>query len=96
MIVKRTLPDKIEIRIVWLSGCYTDQTAWTPIHREQDVSRFKIMLSRIKDLLNQGYNDVRIAEKLTAEGFHSARSDHVSPISVQKIRLARRWYAPFE
>ena len=30
------------------------------------------------------------------EGFHSARSPHVTLESVMKIRLAWKWYLPFE
>jgi hypothetical protein len=34
-----------------------------------------------------------MAAQLTEEGFHSARSPHVTAKSV-KIRLARKWYLP--
>jgi len=94
VIIKRPVPDKIAIRIVWISGCYTDQTALTPIHREQDVSGYEHMVGRIRQLWQQGDNDEQIAQQLTAEGFHSARSPHVTPHSVLKIRLAHQWYLP--
>jgi len=96
VIVKRPMPDQIELRIVWISGCYTDRTTWTPIHRDQDVSGYDKMVERISELSQQGYNDEQMAELLTAEGFHSARSAHVTPTSVMKIRLVRQWYLPIE
>lgn len=96
VIVKRVISDQLEIRIVWISGCYTDYTTLTPIHRDQDVSGYEQMVSRIHELWQQNYNDEQMAQQLTREGFHSARSPHVTAKSVQKIRLARRWYLPFE
>ena len=92
VIVKRPVPDRIELRIVWISGCYTDCTAQTLIHRDQDVSGYDRMVARIYDLWQQGYNDEQMAAQLTAEGFHSARSPHVTPKSVMKIRLAHQWH----
>jgi DNA invertase Pin-like site-specific DNA recombinase len=96
VIVKRPAPDRIEVRIVWISGCFTDHADRTPIHRDQDVSRYEQMVARIEDLWQLGYEDERIAVQLTAEGFHSARSPHVTSKCVMKIRLARQWYMPFE
>jgi DNA invertase Pin-like site-specific DNA recombinase len=94
VIIKRSVPDQLEIRIVWISGCYTDQTALTPIHREQNVSGYEQMVDRIRQLWQQGRNDEQIAQQLTDEGFHSARSPHVTTDSVLKIRLAHQWYLP--
>ncbi len=91
VIIKRPVPDRIEIRIVWVSGCYTDHTTLTPIHGEQNVSGYDQMVARIQELCQQGYNDRRIAEQLTKEGFHSARSTSVTTRTVQKIRLKRGW-----
>jgi DNA invertase Pin-like site-specific DNA recombinase len=96
VIVKRLVPDQIEIRIVWISGAYTDRTTLTPIHREQDVSGYEQMVERVGQLWQQGYNDEQMADLLTQEGFHSARSPRVIPQSVMKIRLARRWFLPLE
>lgn len=96
VIIRRPAPDKITLRLVWISGCYTDRTTLTVIHRDQDVSGYDTMVERIQELWRQGHKDEAIAAQLTSEGFHSARSPHVTPKSVMKIRLARRWYLPFE
>lgn len=96
VIIRRPVPDQLEVRIVWISGYFSDHTGLSPIHRDQDVSRFDQMVERIQELWQLGYNDEQAAEQLTSEGFHSARSAHVTPKSVMKIRLARQWYLPFE
>lgn len=96
VIIRRPALDQLAVRIVWISGCFSDHTALTPIRRDQDVSGFDQMVERIKELCQQGYNDEQIASRLTEEGFHSARSPYLTPISVLKIRLARKWHSPFE
>ncbi len=96
VIVKRPVADRIEVRIVWISGCFTDHADLTPIRREQDVSHFDEMATRIYELNQSGHSDGQIAEQLTNEGFHSARAPKVSATTVMKIRLAHKWYLPFE
>ncbi len=96
VIIRRPAADRLEIRIVWISGGYTDRTAWTPILRERDVSGYDQMVERVRELWQQGCDDEQMAEYLTAEGFHTARSWRVNPLTVQKIRLERQWYLPFE
>lgn len=96
VIIRHPVPDRVEIRIVWISGCFTDHSGLTPTLRECDVSQFDQMVARIQELWQLGYNDEQIAEQLTGEGFHSARSVCVSADSVMKIRLARKWYSPYE
>lgn len=60
----------------------------------QFLANRKDMVNRIQELWKQGYNDDQMAAQLTEEGFHSARSPHVTSDSVRKIRLARKWYLP--
>jgi len=68
----------------------------TPIHRDRDVSGYDQLVARLQELWREGYNDTQIAAQLTREGYHSARSEQVTRKSVRKIRLARKWYLPFE
>jgi hypothetical protein len=96
VIIRRPARDQVTIRIVWLSGAYSDHTTLTPIHRDRDVSNYDQLVERVEQLWQQGYNDEQIAEQLSYEGYHSARSNHVTPKSVMKIRLAHKWYLPFE
>jgi DNA invertase Pin-like site-specific DNA recombinase len=96
VIIRRPATDQLAMRIVWISGHFTDHTALTPIWREQDVSRYDQMVDRVHALCQQGYKDKEIARQLTEEGFHTARSPYVTPLSVSKIRLSRNWHTPFE
>ena len=96
VIIRRPVRDRIDVRLIWISGGYTDQRTWTPIPRDQDVSGYDEMVARVRELWQEGYTDEQIAAQLTTEGFHSARSPHVTPTTVQKIRLTRQWYQPLE
>ena len=44
----------------------------------------------------QGLSDAQMSEALTQEGFHSARTDHISASKVFKLRLQQRWLQPYE
>lgn len=96
VIIRRLTPDQIQLRIVWISGFYTDKTAWTPVWRQTDVSNYDQMVERIRQLWLEHCKDEEIADRLTAEGFHSARAAQVRPDTVMKIRLKNKWYLPFE
>jgi DNA invertase Pin-like site-specific DNA recombinase len=96
VIIHHPTPDQVEIRIVWISGCFTDVSRVTPIHRESDVSNYAQLVQRLQALWQLGQTDEQIAQQLSAEGFHSARSPQVLPLSVMKIRLTHQWYRPFE
>jgi len=96
IIIKRPARDQIEMRIVWISGFYTDHTCLTPILGEHQVTGYDQMVARVWELCDLGWNDLRIADQLTKEGFHSARSPHVTTRCVQKIRLKRGVYLRHE
>ena len=49
------------------------------------------MVKRTGELWEEGLNDRQIADKLTEEGFHTARSTRVPSESVQRLRLANGW-----
>jgi hypothetical protein len=92
VILKRKTPDTVEVKIVWVSGHYTVVYARVLINRQQDLPRYDELVERIRELWQQGRNDQQIADQMTAEGFHTARSQGVSPVTVQKIRLAHDWH----
>jgi DNA invertase Pin-like site-specific DNA recombinase len=92
VILKRTAPDCIEARIVWVSGHFSICTVRPPIWRECDVMGYTEMVARIRQLWELGLSDEQIAAQLTREGFHSARSPDVTVKTVLKVRLQHRWY----
>jgi len=92
VILKRAAPDKVEVKIVWISGHYSVAYAQPPILRQQDVTGYDDMVERIRALWQQNLDDEQIAAQLTTEGFHSARSAGVSPDAVLKIRREQGGY----
>ncbi len=92
VILKRVAPDRIEVKTVWVSGHFSIAYLQPPIWRECDVTGYEQMVERIRELWSQGHADTEIAARLTEEGFHSARSAAVTPVSVMKIRLRHKWY----
>lgn len=94
VVLRRETPDRVEVRVVWVSGHYTVAYVQPPILRQQDVVGYNEMVERIKALWEEGLSDEQIAAQLMEEGFHTARSTGVTPMAVQKIRLARGWKLP--
>ena len=86
VVLTRPAPDVVEVKIVWVSGAVTPLTVRPPIHREQDVTGYDRMVERALALSAEGYTDGAVAQRLAAEGFHSARSAGVSAKQVLKIR----------
>ena len=92
VILKRVAADRIEVKIVWVSGHFSVSHIQPPIWRECDVTGYEQMVERIRELWSQGLADAEIAVRLTEEGFHSARSVTVTADSVMKTRLRYKWY----
>jgi DNA invertase Pin-like site-specific DNA recombinase len=95
VILKRTAPDQVEVKIVWVSGHFSIHYLTPPIHRQADVSRYDELVMRIHDLWQTGHTDAQIAELLTQEGFHAARSPDVTPAIVLKIRNQNHWVSNY-
>jgi DNA invertase Pin-like site-specific DNA recombinase len=95
VVLKRVASDRIEVKIVWVSGHFSIAYVQPPIWRECDVPGYDQMVERIHELWSLGHADEAIAARLTEEGFHSARSVTVTTDSVMKIRLRHKWYLKF-
>ncbi len=91
VILKRDLPDRVSVRIVWRSGHYTDLEVQTPVGVQTTVSRYAEMVARVGELYAQGLDDAQIAAQLSDEGFHSAHRRDVAVDAVTTIRRAQRW-----
>jgi hypothetical protein len=57
--------------------------------RRENETETEQFVERLLALGAEGYQDREIAQRLTAEGFRSARSDHISAATVSEIRRAR-------
>jgi hypothetical protein len=87
VIATRLAPDRIEIKIVWISGHFSLAQVIPPVHRQADVSKYDELVERIDELTRQGLTDPQIAAQLTQEGFHTARKLAVSESTIHKLRL---------
>ena len=95
VILTRVAPDRVEVKIVWVSGHFSVDYLTPPIHRQADVSRYDELVARIHNLWDTGKNDADIAATLTQEGFHGARTSHVSAATVLKIRNQQHWVSNY-
>ncbi|HEU5424648.1 MAG TPA: recombinase family protein [Nitrolancea sp.] len=86
VILTRPAADRIAIKVVWVSGAYTELAARPPIWRTADLEDYERLVARVRDLSAAGHQDRAIARRLTAEGFHAARSEGVDAEVVGKIR----------
>ena len=95
VVLTRVAADRVEVKIVWVSGHFSVDYVTPPIHRQADVSRYSEMLTRIHDLWEEGKNDADIAAFLTHEGFHSARASSVKVATILKIRNQQKWVSNY-
>jgi DNA invertase Pin-like site-specific DNA recombinase len=86
VVLTKETPDRIEVKIVWVSGHYSVAYARHPAVHQHEVSGYEEMVKRLETLWEQGFDDAQIAAQLTAEGFHTARSSDVGPSSVVRLR----------
>ena len=95
VIVKRTAADRIEVKIVWVSGHFSEGTVIPPILRQRDITGYDTMVERIGQLWRAGYRDTQIAETLTQQDFRSARRERVSATTVMKVRKQHHWVSRY-
>src|SRR6266581_394890 len=94
VIATRLAPDRVEIKIVWISGHFSVAQVIPPIHRQADVSNYEELVARIEELTRAGRTDPQIAEQLSREGFHSARRLAVTPGTIHKLRARHGQMSP--
>jgi DNA invertase Pin-like site-specific DNA recombinase len=93
VICTREAPDRVQVKVVWVSGHYSVYEVRTRALCQEEVTAHDAMVARIEELWRGGLDDAQIAAALTAEGFHSAHyEDHVAPLAVQNVRLERGWH----
>lgn len=88
VILTRPVPETVEVKIVWVSGAFSELQVHPPIQRAVDLTDYDRLLGRIAELSAQGIDDALIAERLTAEGFHRARRAGITADWVGKLRRA--------
>lgn len=86
VILTRPVADRIEVKIVWVSGAYSLLPVRPPIWRTVDLGAYDRLVDRVRELSAAGHQDRAIARRLTSEGFHAARSATMDVKVVAKIR----------
>jgi DNA invertase Pin-like site-specific DNA recombinase len=91
VIVTRIHTDQVKVKIVWISGYFSEHSTWISVHTLKKMKRYDQLVARIHSLWEQKLNDEDIAKQLTDEGFTSARQNFISKHIVLKIRHQYRW-----
>jgi DNA invertase Pin-like site-specific DNA recombinase len=95
VIVKRTAADRVEVKIIWVSGHVSQGTVIPPVLHQRHVTGYDTMVERTRQLWAEGYTDAQIAETLSQAGFRSARRDRVLARTVLKIRNQYHWVSRY-
>jgi len=95
VMVKRMAPDRVEVKIIWVSGHFSEGIVIPPVLHQHHVTGYDAMVERTRQLWAEGYADLHIAEVLSREGFRSARGDRVLAKTVLKIRHRHHWISPY-
>jgi DNA invertase Pin-like site-specific DNA recombinase len=88
IILTRPVADAVEVKIVWVSGAYSELTIHPAVQRTADLADYDRLIARLAELSAAGYGDQEIAQRLGAEGFRGARSTRLSGDMVGKLRRA--------
>jgi hypothetical protein len=86
VIATRLAADRMEIKMVWISGHFSVAQVIPPIQRQADASHYAELVARLDELTGQGLTDPEIAEQLPREGFHTARRLAVTVGTIHKLR----------
>lgn len=87
VILKKVAADRVEVKIIWISGHYTLESATPRIPCERHMADYDQFVRRIGELCAQGLSDGQIAVRMTQEGFHTAQRSQVNGEAVRNIRM---------
>jgi DNA invertase Pin-like site-specific DNA recombinase/predicted DNA-binding protein YlxM (UPF0122 family) len=90
VVIRRTAPDSVEVRIVWRGGDTTTARIPVTVNSLARLSSAKEMEETILSLVRLGKTDQEIAEHLTKQGHRSPKGPIVLTSTVQIIRLRHR------
>jgi hypothetical protein len=90
VILHRTAPERIDIRIVWRGGEVSEEQVEPRVHALHALSRGDEMQRRMLELARQGLADPEVADILTREGHRSPRCSQVLARTVQVFRQRHR------
>jgi DNA invertase Pin-like site-specific DNA recombinase len=76
----------IRIRIAWRGGAVTEQSIGVPVFSLRDTERERIVLARIRTMIEAGKNDVAIADELNRDQLSPCRGVVFTAVIVGKLR----------
>jgi DNA invertase Pin-like site-specific DNA recombinase len=92
VVVHRTAPDTLQVRIVWRGGDTTAAILPVTVGSLARLSSAEEMEKEILELAGQGQTDDEIAAVLTRRGYRSPRHAVVLPSTVRILRLRHRLF----
>jgi DNA invertase Pin-like site-specific DNA recombinase len=92
VVVQRSAPDTLQVRIVWRGGATTAAAVPVTVGALARLSSGKKMEQAILKLAKAGKADAEIAALLTQQGHRSPRHATVLPSTVRILRLRHRLY----
>jgi len=95
VMVKRTAADRVEVKIIWASGHFSEGVVIAPVGSQRQVTGYDTMVERTRQLWAEGYADLQIADILSREGFRSAQRETVLAKTIMKIRHRHQWVSPY-
>jgi DNA invertase Pin-like site-specific DNA recombinase len=90
VVVHRTAPDMLQVRIVWRGGAALTARLPVTVGSLERLSGAKKMTKEILKRAKAGQTDEEIAGQLSAAGYRSPRHAAVLPSTVRAIRLRHR------
>jgi DNA invertase Pin-like site-specific DNA recombinase len=86
VVIRRPFADTVEAKVVWVSGAVSTLAVHPPLLRQSDRPNYEHFVERLLALGAAGYSEREIAQRLTQEGFRSARSARIPVGLVGEIR----------
>jgi hypothetical protein len=93
VIVKRTAADRVEVKIIWVSGHVSQGTVIPPVLHQRHVTGYDTMVERTRQLWAEGYTDAQIAGRW-AGGVSLGATSRLGS-TVLKIRNQYHWVSRY-
>jgi hypothetical protein len=86
IILTRPVAATVAMKIVWVSGAYSELLLHPAVQRTADLTDYDRLVAGLAELSAAGYDDQAIARRLTQEGLRGARRDRLTADMVGKLR----------
>jgi hypothetical protein len=92
VVVHRSAPDMLQVRIVWRGGATTTAAVPVTVGSLTRLAGAEEMEKKLLQLARKGKTDEEIATLLTEQGYRSPKQSTVLPSTVRGIRLRHRLF----